>query len=628
MGNLRLILQFQKDQSCWAQIGIGVLLSLIGITFVEVFRHWLSNAPYPALVLAVVASYVLGGGALSGTITTFALLAYTLKFVATSGWFPYSIFFATGVLVAYLVKTTKDRIRTLRDAEIRAEESERLKLAASAGKLGIWEWDIANDHMVWDDQMLEFYGLTKESFMGSISSWKNCLHPEDKIHSSEILEKALKAKPYFNSEFQIVRPNGEIRSIQSQSLVIRDGLGKPLKMFGLNRDVTEEKKNLQKIQELNAYLETALEQSQAGIVIVDAPNGDIKFANQAALAIADRAKEEVVDNIDASKYESWGVAGLNGRPLEGKEFPIVKAMSEGKFIKEELLILRPSGEKRIVLANAAPIRRQDGSIIAGIVIFLDITEKHLLLEKIKAAQKQAEEAMMAKARFLDVAAHELRTPVTAISLMVQLAQRESKKGTVVASAVLDRLRVQADRLSRLVVDLLEVSKLDRGVLELRYEWADFGELIKECISYFKLQFPDKPIVFSMPEEPVRLNLDADRIYEVIANLIDNAIKYSVDDSPLEIHLESNTEHAYFSISDHGPGLSEHIQKRLFGAFERENHDLQKRYSGLGLGLFISRGIIELHGGSIGVRSQKGQGSTFFFNLPRTLNLAKTGTEDS
>lgn len=628
MGNIRLMFQLSKDRSFMSKIGIGLLLGLVGIGLIELLDYWGGRPALSVLVLPLVASYVLGGSALSGSLTTFILMIYALKFVSETGWLPYFIFFTTGILVAYLVKTTKDRIRTLSDAEVRAEESQRFKLAASAGKLGVWEWDVVNDHLHWDDQMFEFYGITRESFLGTSKAWEKTLHPDDSVKSHDILEEAKKAKPYFNSDFRIIRPDGEVRHIQSQALVVRDKRGQALKMFGLNRDVTEEKKNLQKIQELHAYLETALEQSQAGIVIAKAPTGEIKFANKASLSITNRTKEEIVENIDSSKYGVWGVANLDGKFLQGEEYPIVKAMKNGELIKQELLMLRPSGEKRTVFCNAAPIRGKDGTVIAGIVVFLDITEQHQLLEKVQKAQKEAEEAMMAKTRFLDVAAHELRTPVTAVSLMLQLAERQASSGTPVTSSVLNRMKTQIDRLSRLVVDLLEVSKLDRGILELKREWSDFGELIKDCISTFKIQFPERPIYFSGPMEPVRINLDPVRIYEVIANLIDNAVKYTPEETPLEIELQSNSDHVYFAITDHGPGLSEHVQNRLFGAFERENLDRNKRYSGLGLGLFISKGIVELHGGSIGVRSQAGNGSTFFFNLPRTPVLAKTGTENS
>lgn len=626
MGILKFFRKLSKDRSAWVQLITGLVVSFTGIGFVEILWPWISHAPYTALILPIIASYTMTGGILAGFLTTIILITYAgFRFLETTGIIPYLIFNLAGVGVFYLVKSIKKRLQMISDADIRAKEGQRLKFAASAGRLGIWEWDIPNDHLLWDDQMLEFYGLTRESFSGTVNAWEQRLHPDDSQSAFKSLDEALKTKSHFNSDFRIIRPNGETRYIQAQALTIRDDLGRPLKMFGLNRDVTEEKRALQQIQELNAYLETALEQSQAGIVIAEPPNGEIKFANHAALKITGRTKEEIVDNIDASKYGIWGLADLSGKPIESKDYPIVKAMLNGDFIKEEFSILRPNGEKRIILVNAAPIRRKDSSIMAGIVIFLDTTAQHQLLEKVQKAQKEAEEAMMAKARFLDVAAHELRTPVTAVSLMIQLAQRQATQGLPVNTTVINRMKTQMDRLSRLVVDLLEVSQLDRGVLELKYEWTDLSELITDCISTFKIQFPDKQILFSAPAEPVQLEVDPVRIYEVISNLIDNAMKYTPDRSTLDIRLESTSEKVHVSITDEGPGLSEHAQKRLFGAFERENFVREKRYSGLGLGLFISRGIIELHGGTIGVESQLGHGSTFFFDLPKAPSLVKTGT---
>jgi len=166
------------------------------------------------------------------------------------------------------------------------------------------------------------------------------------------------------------------------------------------------------------------------------------------------------------------------------------------------------------------------------------------------------------------------------------------------------------------VDLLEVSKLDRGLLELELSWIDLVALIKETISNFQIQFPIRSIEFSCSEEVVLEKVDSVRLHEVVSNLLDNAIKYSSENSPIEILLEVKEDKIIFSIKDQGKGLSEKDQKRLFAAFERCNSGHQKKYAGLGLGLFISREIITMHGGLIGVKSNLGEGSTFFFELPR------------
>jgi two-component system sensor histidine kinase KdpD len=132
-----------------------------------------------------------------------------------------------------------------------------------------------------------------------------------------------------------------------------------------------------------------------------------------------------------------------------------------------------------------------------------------------------------------------------------------------------------DRLSRLVVDLLEVSKLDRGVLELRYDWTDLGEIVKECISNFQIQYPERLLHLSTVNEPVWEKVDPVRIYEVVSNLLDNAIKYSPENTPIDIQLNAQPDKIYFSITDRGKGMSKDIQNRLFGAFERENCDTKK-----------------------------------------------------
>jgi len=173
----------------------------------------------------------------------------------------------------------------------------------------------------------------------------------------------------------------------------------------------------------------------------------------------------------------------------------------------------------------------------------------------------------------------------------------------------------ADKISRLVVDLLDVSRLERGAVALHLERIDLNSVITECVNDLKLHEPDRMIKIIKPETPVEFNFDSLRIAQVISNVLDNARKYTPKQSPFEITLETKPGHVRISIRDHGPGISDEQKTNLFNAFSRGSDELTSRSGGLGLGLFICSEIIKLHGGTIGVISKMGEGSTFYFELP-------------
>lgn len=618
-----LIPNLAKARSPFVQLISGIGISVVTIALEELLWQWLGPNPYVLLPMAAVISAFFGGGLLAGITTDILLTLYSFRFPSPYPWISQLIFFSTVFFGTFLVYKVQKKIRELAKSEARIEEAERLKFAAKAAKLGIWEWDIKNDYLTWDEQMLTFYGLNRDTFTGRVASWQKGLHPDDEQKTNEALGRALKGQGDFDLEFRVVHPDGATRTIKASGLVIRDKQGNPLKMFGLNQDVTEEHLSRKKTEELKAYFEAALVQSPAGVVIADAPSGLLRFANPAALAIAGGDESVLVKDVDISKYSRWRITELDGMPISNEDLPLAKATRRGESTTKKVVFVRPDGSKRVVFAQTSPIRRDDGSIMSGITVYLDITEQERLLEELKTAREEAEVAMKAKAKFLDIAAHELRTPVTAVSLLAQLTQRQVSKGEPADQTVLHRMRIQLDRLSRLVVDLLEVSKLDRGALELKCELTDLKTLVSDCQSTFQIQFPTRNIQFNAPSAPVNLMVDPIRIYEVMSNFLDNAIKYSPETSPIEIALEVEHEVVRFSVSDHGPGLSEGARQKLFSAFERGNKN--EKTPGLGLGLFISRGIIGLHQGSIGVHSTPGNGSTFYFEIPQKSALRKTGT---
>ncbi len=384
-------------------------------------------------------------------------------------------------------------------------------------------------------------------------------------------------------------------------------------------DITEQKNLSEKLSELSILFEAALDQSQAGIAIADAPTGKLRYVNQAAhIFIGGRPEEQVSDIKVDELMSSWKISDLHGKRLSYEESPFGKVIIKAEKISQEFIIKNSADEDRIIWVNAAPIFGVDQKLIAGITVFLDTTERHRLEKELRSAKNVAEYATMLKSRFLDVAAHELRTPVTALSILIQMTLKQKTQGHTIEIETIKKLKGQVERISHLVVDLLDVSRLEKGMVHLKREQVSVITLIHECLSEFNLKNPDREILFYPKEKELLFNLDPNRIFQVMSNLIDNAIKYTPQTSPITVEVHQHESALRVSVTDKGQGLSSIQQATLFSPFSRGSSELTEKSGGLGLGLFISRMIVELHGGKIGVESEIGMGSTFYFEIPREI----------
>lgn len=277
------------------------------------------------------------------------------------------------------------------------------------------------------------------------------------------------------------------------------------------------------------------------------------------------------------------------------------------------LLPKRAAEKAILLLKEAAAKAaqlpQDASEKSSLLLNV-AAENALLLLNEEAGNLAAE-----KNKFLDIAAHELRNPIASVSLLLQILEKQIDRGQVVNVDVVKKLRSPVDRLSRLVVDLLNMSKLERGLFSPDFALTDINFLISECIEEFQLKVPERKFVFQSPAQPTEVVLDSLWIYQVLTNLLDNAVKYTKK-GPIEVMLVDKTNCVRVSIKDYGDGITKDQLDVLFDVFSRGSYSAIVLPSGLGLGLSICKAIIDSHNGKIGVESEEGQGSTFYFELPK------------
>ena len=290
---------------------------------------------------------------------------------------------------------------------------------------------------------------------------------------------------------------------------------------------------------------------------------------------------------------------LLGRPFEARDFPLMRAL-EGEDVRgEEMVIHNPvRGKDLNVLVSAAPVRR-DGEIVAAVSVFQDITQ-------LRAFERQRTE-------FFSMASHEIRTPVTAILLQLDLALRQISRGdSSNTEEMLRKARQRTKALTALINDLLDVSRLDVGKFALELEDLDLAAVVRQTVGEYPSD-EDHPIRVISSGGPLPVRGDGRRVVEVLENLLSNAVKYSPEGGAIMVEIGRELDQAVVRIRDEGLGVPEAERGQIFERFFRTS--VAKPYGGVGLGLYISREIVTRMGGEIRLESSGGPGSVFRVTLP-------------
>jgi signal transduction histidine kinase/PAS domain-containing protein len=251
---------------------------------------------------------------------------------------------------------------------------------------------------------------------------------------------------------------------------------------------------------------------------------------------------------------------------------------------------------------------------------LAIENAKLYTEQVDARRK-VEDLSRLKDEFLSIASHELRTPVTSIKGYTQLAKALIRENDLVTSEeYLDVALDQIDRMSRLILELLDVSRIETGRLEIRREPIPWSTFVCDVVHRHHTAVSDRRFQLNVPVSNKRVIGDRDRLEQVLGNLMENAVKYSPDSSEIMVSLEERDDQLVTSIADRGIGIPSDELGQVFERFHRGRQVSSTNYGGLGLGLYITKQIVERHGGTIWVESREGQGTTFSFSLPVATSI--------
>lgn len=289
---------------------------------------------------------------------------------------------------------------------------------------------------------------------------------------------------------------------------------------------------------------------------------------------------------------------------------------------------RLTNEYRWFLGLAVPVRDSDGNVVKWFGSCTDISNQKYLSEKIESQKKDLENALVARDEFLSIASHELKTPLTSLKLHLQMFRKKVERGFEDAysparvDSLVDQIDKQVTRLSRLVDDTLDISRIRSGHLTLKPQEFELCQLINETFDSLRDQFITSKYpepIFKSNQTQIMVKLDRIRIEQVILNLLNNAIRYG-NEKQITLNLATENNMIHLSVKDNGIGIAKENLEKIFDRFEKIRNPSEIK--GLGLGLFITRQIVDAHGGKIWVESEVDVGSEFKVILPFSCSCSQ------
>ena len=540
------------------------------------------------------------------------------------------------------------------EAALRASE-ERFRLAIEGTGMGIFVWYADSDHLEANARLFELCDISRESASSISAVLRERIHPDDRARFDEQWAGAIdpSGTGAFRDEFRLVRADGEVRWIVFAGQV--HFAGEPrraVRSGGTAQDVTERKR-------AEAVLAAAARRDAFRVALSDAlrpladPNeirraacrvlSDHLGANRTFYAEIDAAGKRALVEEDVAKgvpsLAGWhrleDFAGVLSPLCEGRVLVLNDVSTDTRVDPKSLpaygglhaaasiavpLIKDGRFAACLVVSQFAP-RAWAGEEVALVEETADRTwsavEHAKVAHDLREAAQELREAAHRKDEFLAILAHELRNPLAPLrnSLEIMRLAPNDSQSMERAREIMTR---QLAQMVHLIDDLLDVSRISRGKVVLRREQAALGPIVQQAIetNLPLIESTSQRLTIEIPAEPILVDADPTRLAQVFANLLNNAAKYSEQGGEVALAVEREGAWAVVRVRDTGVGIPPEMLSRVFDMFLQVDRSLEKAQGGLGVGLSLVKGLVELHGGTVEARSKGlGQGSEFVVRLP-------------
>jgi PAS domain S-box-containing protein len=545
--------------------------------------------------------------------------------------------------------------RANRDLE---QNREFLEQAQRSAQLGSWEWDIAADEVVWSDELFRVYGMEPGSVEVNFDTFLAAVHPDDRATVADAVQTALRTHEPFSFDHRVVQPDGTVRWVEGRGHVVVDGAGNPVRMLGSGQDVTERRRTADAqrfLAEAGQTLSGALDyrttlRNVANLAVRDVADwcsiatGDssgryeniavahrdpdrVRWAEEWAKVhppqfdaptgvpnVLRTGRSELYAEITPEMLEQSGVTGNELRAIQelGLYSAMVVPMIARGHVVGAITFISAESRRRFNADDLWLAERLAGRAALAI-------ENARLYQGAQEARETAEQANRAKMDFLAAMSHEFRTPLNAIAGYAQLLeiglygelsdeQRE----------VLARLQRSQHHLLGLVEQVLGFARVEAGKVELHPVDVPVSGAIDHASELTAPQLRAKNLAFvcDLRDEGVKVRADEDGFHQILVNLLTNAVKFTEDGGRITVDCRLADHSVEITVADTGVGIAAEQLETVFEPFAQLPQAREKRSSGVGLGLAISRDLARAMGGDLTVASEPGKGSVFTLTLPR------------
>lgn len=523
-----------------------------------------------------------------------------------------AVFNKNGELLQYFAIV--EDITNEKEAQLKiADFEQRFRMALEKIGDNVWEHDMITGITVFSNSAVSITGQKGVTDKDNADLWWGQVHPDDK-HLLSITDESYKKGTigHHTLEYRIINSDCTENWVLDRGVVIeKDKNNLPTKIVGTHTDITERKLAEQLLKVNEEKYRNIIANMNLGLLEVD--NDEVvQYANQCFCNMSGFTAKELA----GKKASTLFARGQNSEMLETKNEMRKKGISDAY----EIALKNKRGELKWWLISGAPRFDDKGNLVGSIGIHLDITAQKELEIELLEAREAAEQSAKTKELFLANMSHEIRTPMNAIMGMANQLFKTELNGT--QRFYLDTINKAADHLLVVINDILDISKIEAGKLTLEAIGFRPDEVIKHCITVMEHKAQEKGL--RLIKEgcdgvcPVFIG-DPHRLTQVLLNLISNAVKFTEKGYVL---ISGKFENATvggqlmtISVTDTGIGMDESFQKSLFQKFTQEETITARKYGGTGLGMSISKQLVELMNGSIYVESKKGKGTTITITVP-------------
>jgi PAS domain S-box-containing protein len=490
-------------------------------------------------------------------------------------------------------------ITSRRQAEKRLRQSEHLYRAIGESiPYGVWVCDADGRNIYASPAFLKLVGLTQEQY--SEFGWSEALHGDDAASTLAAWKECVRQRGTWDMEHRLKGVDGNWHPVLARGAPILDDQGRVVCWAGINLDISS-------LRLAEEALRTAEDQLRVVTDTMSAPvtrcGRDFRYlwVSRPYAAFLERAPEEILGRT---------IAEVMGQEAFDRLLPRFERVLAGHTLQyEEEVNYRGIG-RRWISASYTPTFAANGTVTGWVAVVIDISERKRVENALKEADRRKNE-------FLATLAHELRNPLAPIRNAVQILKVKGPSEDQLnwGRDMIDRQVVQ---MARLLDDLLDISRITRNKLELRKERVALSSVIESAVETSRplIEACGHELAIDLPAEPIYLEADPMRLAQVVWNLLNNAAKYTDRGGRISLAARRQGSEVSISIADNGIGIESEMLPQLFEIFSQVAPASERSQGGLGIGLSLVRGLVEIHGGSIEAHSDgPGQGSQFTVRLP-------------